>query len=410
MTAESAVLNTRGVAIAADSAVTIGDRRIYYSGEKICHLSHRHSVGIMTCGNGMFMHIGWELVFIEFGKFLGDRVPDTLEEYVNEFLKFLRDWEYISNMNCEYISDMDTNQANYFQTVIGIFFNRIKENYKLHFSKFIKKENLTKRQKTDSLEKYFRKIRKNLEKEKSVSVYDGDVLVKKYLERITVVFLNVFSDFYINATLKEEAIKLLISFFSKMESPWWNNISSGIIFTGYGERELFPSAIDLDIIGKLGGKLYYTKPNKMDLLHESKSLIGTYAQTEVMQTFIRGIDPYFEKLIFQQLGKISKRLIKIAGKQYKEEIEEQKDDFIDKIKKHGDDNYLLPLKEIITTLPVNNLPEIAEALVALTSLKRHMSTDEETVGGPTDVALITKTDGFVWVKRKVLYGDQAEQR
>lgn len=43
---------------------------------------------------------------------------------------------------------------------------------------------------------------------------------------------------------------------------------------------------------------------------------------------------------------------------------------------------------------------MAEALLSITSLKRKMSISLETVGGPIDVAVITKGDGFIWVKRK----------
>lgn len=40
----------------------------------------------------------------------------------------------------------------------------------------------------------------------------------------------------------------------------------------------------------------------------------------------------------------------------------------------------------------------------ITSLKRKVSTDQDTVGGPTDVAIISKVDGFVWIKRKHYFG------
>jgi len=43
---------------------------------------------------------------------------------------------------------------------------------------------------------------------------------------------------------------------------------------------------------------------------------------------------------------------------------------------------------------------MAEALVNLTSFKRRFSFDAETVGGPVDVAVLCKGDGFVWIKRK----------
>ena len=56
--------------------------------------------------------------------------------------------------------------------------------------------------------------------------------------------------------------------------------------------------------------------------------------------------------------------------------------------------------EVVSVLPKEQLAELAEALISLTSLRRRVSYDEETVGGPTDVAIITKGDGLVWIKRK----------
>lgn len=47
---------------------------------------------------------------------------------------------------------------------------------------------------------------------------------------------------------------------------------------------------------------------------------------------------------------------------------------------------------------------MAEALVSLTAFKRRVSMDTETVGGPIDVAVISKGDGFVWIKRKHYFG------
>lgn len=43
---------------------------------------------------------------------------------------------------------------------------------------------------------------------------------------------------------------------------------------------------------------------------------------------------------------------------------------------------------------------MAEALVEITSLKRKVKDDSESVAGPVDVAVISKGDGFIWLKRK----------
>ena len=60
-------------------------------------------------------------------------------------------------------------------------------------------------------------------------------------------------------------------------------------------------------------------------------------------------------------------------------------------------NHLL---ESISALPKEELSNLAESLINITSLKRKIGSDLETVGGPVDVAIITRGDGFIWTKRK----------
>ena len=56
--------------------------------------------------------------------------------------------------------------------------------------------------------------------------------------------------------------------------------------------------------------------------------------------------------------------------------------------------------EAVARLSKNELALMAEALVYVTSLKRKVSSESETVSEPIDVAVISKGDGFVWIKRK----------
>jgi hypothetical protein len=59
-----------------------------------------------------------------------------------------------------------------------------------------------------------------------------------------------------------------------------------------------------------------------------------------------------------------------------------------------------PIVSTVAVLPKDELAAMAEALVNLTSFKRRFSPNAETVGGPIDVAVISKGDGFIWVKHK----------
>jgi hypothetical protein len=55
---------------------------------------------------------------------------------------------------------------------------------------------------------------------------------------------------------------------------------------------------------------------------------------------------------------------------------------------------------MVDFMPKQELAFTAEAFVTLTSIKRKVSAQRETVGGPVDVAIITRNEGFVWIKRK----------
>ena len=76
MTAEIVIMNTQGIALAADSAVTVQNHRrqkIFSSANKIFSLSKYHPVGIMVYGNASFMGVPWETVIKLFRSTLGDQ-------------------------------------------------------------------------------------------------------------------------------------------------------------------------------------------------------------------------------------------------------------------------------------------------------------------------------------------------
>ena len=46
------------------------------------------------------------------------------------------------------------------------------------------------------------------------------------------------------------------------------------------------------------------------------------------------------------------------------------------------------------------MAQMARNLIELTAFKKKMSVEADTVGGPIDVAVISKNDGFTWVEKK----------
>ena len=52
---------------------------------------------------------------------------------------------------------------------------------------------------------------------------------------------------------------------------------------------------------------------------------------------------------------------------------------------------------------LQDMAQLAENLIAMTSFERHMTFSDEGVGGPIDLAVITKNNGFTWLSRKSWY-------
>ena len=82
----------------------------------------------------------------------------------------------------------------------------------------------------------------------------------------------------------------------------------------------------------------------------------------------------------------------------------------DRWKRCRQEEYTNPVMQMVASLPKDELAAMAEALVNLTRFKRRISAQQETVGGPIDVAVITKGDGFVWTRRKHYFASELNPR
>ena len=90
MTTEIAVMNKGAIALAADSAVTIGAGNMFYNtANKLFALSKYNPVGIMVYSNAEFMGYPIDVIIKEYRKKLGNNTYDTLKEYWDNFLEYL---------------------------------------------------------------------------------------------------------------------------------------------------------------------------------------------------------------------------------------------------------------------------------------------------------------------------------
>ena len=101
MTTEIIVMNKQGVALATDSAVTIGDNKVYNSANKLFTLSKVHPVSIMIYNAAEFMGIPWDTIIKSYRTTLGTKCFDYLENYADDFIQFLIDNDTFINKYAE---------------------------------------------------------------------------------------------------------------------------------------------------------------------------------------------------------------------------------------------------------------------------------------------------------------------
>src|SRR5437868_7640877 len=87
VTAEVAILNTLAVALAADSAVTVGtpgNEKIFQGANKIFTLSKHAPVGIMIYGHVEHFGIPWEVLIKDFRSRLGKQKYPLITDYAEK--------------------------------------------------------------------------------------------------------------------------------------------------------------------------------------------------------------------------------------------------------------------------------------------------------------------------------------
>ena len=177
---------------------------------------------------------------------------------------------------------------------------------------------------------------------------------------------------------------------------------SGLVFAGFGGSQRLP-ALSTHLLGvPYAGKLrkidvpYAGKLRKIDsdplvqeVSAERPAIVAIFAEGKAATTFMEGIDPsirtWYNSMVTQQ-GKQQG-----LDKSYSDEL---KDQLALQINRRAES-----IITAVSYLSKAGLAEFAESLVRITALSLRMSMAPETVGEPIDVAVLSRADGLVWVRR-----------
>ena len=411
MTAEIAILNSSGIALATDSAVTIGTQKVYNSANKLFTLSKHDPVGIMVYDSADLMEVPWEIIVKEFRSKLGDQSYDTLQEYADHF------WDFLANSQELF---PQTNRDNYIAMQAYSYLDIIYRELETAAEKDIEKHgnttiNAAQSRLKDIIKKHNKII---LEADYSDSLNDSDAneLFKHQRDVFEEIANRKLGTLYgdLEVNLKNELLSLISNVFVRNRFILG---SSGVVIAGYGTKEMFPKISSFLVEGVFNGKVRKLfQAGKSNVQNNVfVTTIVPFAQGEMVWTFLTGIDPqvvefsehYLNEIFLKYPDYIDKDKLGLDVEKHKEIKQDLQrggsqllKDFKNSLSEYQRESNTQPILDMVGVLPKDELAAMAESLVNLTVFKRKVSKSVETVGGPIDVAIISKGDGFIWVKRK----------
>ena len=386
MTSEVLIMTPSAVAMAADSVVTVNGNKTYEGVNKLFMLSNNPPMGIMTYNNANFLTFPMETIIKDFRDKIFKKEFDTIHDFKKVFGEYLNDVCHGKDAITSY-SIVDK------------------------FNSFIKQLN----QDLDEIPNFIKHIMEettNINNEKYEKLlFENKEFERIYDSKIQEVSENIICD---------DDVDLVVLFKKLFIKRFVLDGFIGIVIAGFNRENLFPSYMHFKIIVLDGVKFIFDDCEEDCVGGETAVILKPFAQINAITNFLNGIDmstnyliaSYFNKVIDEysnNMEELIKANRKINGKdeldilsdleslrQNNERIVLDFVGFIDNLK----GKYSEPILQSIMSLPKDELANLSESLINITSLKVKVQDNLETVGGDVDVAIITKGDGFVWTKRK----------
>jgi hypothetical protein len=410
VTAEIAVMNEEAIALAADSAVT-GPSKIFTSANKIFALSKYHPVALMVFDNARFHGVPWETIVKQYRRSLKDKSFPTLEEHAADFLA------YFNSAPALFPADAQDQCVmllvhRLFMAIRADAFEKVKEHWLAQDERPSGEEVVQIFEAViDAHQSQWRQAKKR----KGLPNGYQDKVRRKYRDLISAAYTDTFESIPLSGKARRQLQALLPLIAVKDRRFLRSPTHSGIVIAGFGSDDVFPRLRRFHFDCIIAGHLKCLEDQPIDIGPTERGVVVPFAQREPVDTFMSGIAPNIrEHLVAWWLPKLqeligdvgehlqlsdderatldhafAERLFEIVAKEHQDALLE-----------FSEENKIQRIIRIVGMLPKDELAEMAESLVNLTSFERRVTPDAETVGGPIDVAVISRGDGFIWIKRK----------
>ena len=413
MTSEVVVMNRMGVALAADSAVTseVDDSsKVRDSAVKLFMLSKYHPVGVMVYNNSLLLGVPWETLIKLFRSELGTRSLPTLAEYGEALIDYLDE-----NMSL-FPPDL---QDRYFMQVLNTEFGQInKKALEILFDAglYMGRPQISEYEFDDAdlIESSIELALEDWRSKEAASYFDGvcvEDLVNRNSGGINQVVQNVFAEWSLNKACVDNLNEIAKHVVSK--DHFIPELFSGLIIAGFGEAEHFPVVQHLKIGGIYGNKLKVRQDEAEEVSEDNPARIIAFGYSEMVNTFLYGVSERIRecledaKMFIRKMPELALNVVPgLSADQKSKALKVVRQASVMMATDFGYKVYgecsasVEEIESAVELLAVKDLAQVASTLVGLGSFQKQMSLDQEIVGGPVDVAVISKGDGFIWIDRK----------
>jgi len=415
-------MNKSAVALAADSAVTIssgrGGIKTYETINKLFELIRGSSVGLMIYSNAEINGMPWETVVKSYrAERTGFSAP-YVEDYVEDFQRFLSSADALLPASSDVSLVLQTTYDHLLKLFRMILDNE--SAWVTSAGRVVKSRLLA----------VFREGLEALEASMAsadLAPWSSELSVQRldaeYGDAIAALIDELFGRFSISRTDRRRVRAWAIDSLRKCLSE---PAETGLVIAGFGDRDYLPKLYSSRVRGRLSGVLRVAHPKMEEITIGRPGHFDTFAQDEQARGFLSGISSEVRRSVMRhwsdwagsvraesrrslrkRFPRLSAATVDAISAELSSLAKGAVSEFAAAMGEREYTLYIKPMLDSIASLPKDELGLLAESLVSITSLKQRMSIyDHQTVGGPIDVALLSRGDGFVWLRRKHYFSSQ----
>ena len=401
MTSQLILLNGFGVALASDSAMTLGNKRTYETAEKVIPLPKPHRIAVLHSGSVTIHGMPYSVLVNEWANTLGSTPLRTVSLYRQNFISWLND-------NHDWVTPGRATEDFMYQLkdMYRIIWNKIKED--------IDAEDDEATQQAKCLE-IFTNYANMYGGFPSLSHSEGDWTNQAY-SRIEKE-VNESQTYWFDDIPMSQEINNEIHKFTRLYLERGHFLNrAGLAFAGFGEKQLLPSYANVNIGGIMNESLLYEHDGELSAEPGESGYFGIYpiGQRDSIDLVLKGLDYRLVQIasdaVMQTMfPKTDEETDPTGDKKSHQAADKDIDpEFSSKIytaieesfEEWSENKYVKGLRGAIASLPVASLATVARSLIEVQSLSQTITGEMGTVGGPIDVATISREHGFQWIRHK----------